>query len=47
MYNNIFKTLSYDQYLDLAETAKTAHANNIAARAFRALAALFVKPVHA
>lgn len=47
MYNNIFKTLSYDEYLDLAETAKTAHANSIAARAFRALAALIVKPSHA
>ncbi len=47
MYNNIFKTLSYDEYQDMAATAKTAHANSIAARAFRALAALIVKPVHA
>ena len=47
MYNNIFKTLSYDEYLDLAENAKTAHANGFAARAFRALAALIGKPSHA
>ena len=47
MYNNIFKTLSYNDYLDMAEAAKTAHANSLAARAYRALAALIAKPVHA
>lgn len=51
MYNNIFKTQSFDEYLDMIEQAKAARSqamrNGLTARLLRALAALIAKPVHA